>query len=93
LLVQSAAVLILNEPERGKYDFTGNKNLRLFIQKAKDAGLYVILRVGPYVCAEWNYGGFPAWLREIGGIDHRGFNPAFMNEMTVFVTEICSRLA
>lgn len=78
----------IHEPERGKYDFTGNKNLRLFLKKAQDAGLYVILRIGPYVCAEWNFGGLPAWLREISGIDHRGYNPAFIHEMTIFVSEI-----
>ncbi|KAJ3219880.1 Beta-galactosidase 6 [Clydaea vesicula] len=47
----------------GQYDFeTGNKNLKLFIQKAEEHGLYVIIRIGPYICAEWNGGGIPGWL-------------------------------
>ena len=50
----------LHEPVRGTYDFaTGRKNLPLFLQKAADHGLFVYLRPGPYVCAEWDYGGLP----------------------------------
>jgi beta-galactosidase len=52
-----------HEEERGVYDFSGKRDLRKFMQLAQEAGLYVVLRIGPFVCAEWNYGGFPAWLR------------------------------
>ncbi|THU45870.1 hypothetical protein C4D60_Mb02t22530 [Musa balbisiana] len=43
----------------------------------QDAGLYVVLRIGPYVCAEWNYGGFPVWLHQIPGIELRTNNDIF----------------
>jgi beta-galactosidase len=52
----------LHEPQPGVYDFAGQNDLRAFIQAAKDEGLYVILRAGPYVCAEWEMGGLPSWL-------------------------------
>jgi beta-galactosidase GanA len=75
-----------HEQERGQYDFvSAGRDLRLFLQLAHEQGLYVVLRIGPYVCAEWNYGGFPYWLREVPGIDFRTWNAPFMQEMSRFV--------
>ena len=52
----------VHEPTPGHYDFTGNNDLAAFIKAAQQEGLYVILRAGPYSCAEWEFGGLPAWL-------------------------------
>ena len=52
----------LHEAVPGRYDFTGQNDVAEFIREAQRAGLYVILRPGPYVCAEWELGGYPAWL-------------------------------
>jgi beta-galactosidase GanA len=52
----------VHEPEPGIYDFTGNKDVAAFIRMAQEERLKVILRPGPYSCAEWDLGGFPAWL-------------------------------
>ncbi|ACO31564.1 glycosyl hydrolase, family 35 [Acidobacterium capsulatum ATCC 51196] len=52
----------LHEPEPGKFDFSGNADLAQFIRDAQQTGLKVLLRAGPYSCAEWEFGGFPAWL-------------------------------
>jgi beta-galactosidase len=52
----------LHEPKPGVYDFTGSLDIAAFIRTAQEEGLYVILRPGPYVCAEWDLGGLPAWL-------------------------------
>ena len=51
-----------HEPEPGVYDFSGNRDVAEFVREAQQEGLYVILRPGPYACAEWEFGGFPAWL-------------------------------
>ncbi|KAK6141946.1 hypothetical protein DH2020_024319 [Rehmannia glutinosa] len=67
----------LHEPVRGQYDFEGNKDLMKFVKLVKEAGLFVHLRIGPYVCAEWNYGGFPLWLHFIPGIVLRTDNEPF----------------
>ncbi|KAL2913748.1 Beta-galactosidase 8 [Polyrhizophydium stewartii] len=76
----------LHEPERGQYDFsTGNANLPLFLQLARDAGLFVSLRIGPYVCAEWTYGGLPVWLRDDPSSKFRTFDTPFMTAMESFV--------
>jgi beta-galactosidase len=52
----------LHEPSPGVYDFTGQNDVAEFLREAHDEGLYVILRPGPYVCAEWDLGGYPSWL-------------------------------
>jgi beta-galactosidase len=59
----------VHEPEPGRYDFSGNNDLAAFIKAAQEEGLYVILRAGPYSCAEWEFGGFPAWLLNNGTKD------------------------
>jgi beta-galactosidase len=52
----------VHEEDRGNYDFSGQRDVARFIRLAAAAGLDVILRPGPYVCAEWDFGGLPAWL-------------------------------
>ncbi|HTT19083.1 MAG TPA: beta-galactosidase [Candidatus Sulfotelmatobacter sp.] len=52
----------VHEPKPGVYDFAGSLDVAAFIRMAQEEGLYVILRPGPYSCAEWDLGGFPAWL-------------------------------
>ncbi|KAI8930128.1 glycosyl hydrolases family 35-domain-containing protein [Entophlyctis helioformis] len=79
----------LNEPQEGVYDFaTGYGNLPLFIRLAQEAGLYVNLRIGPYVCAEWNYGGLPVWLLDKPGIEFRTWNQPFMDAMETFIVKV-----
>ncbi|CAI9761110.1 unnamed protein product [Fraxinus pennsylvanica] len=58
-----------HEPLRRQYDFSGNHDLIRFLKTIEDQGLYAILRIGPYVCAEWNYGGFPVWLHNMPNIE------------------------
>lgn len=74
----------LHEPTKGQYDFSGRKDLVKFVKLVGEAGLYVHLRIGPYVCAEWNYGGFPLWLHFIPGIQFRTDNEPFKAEMQRF---------
>lgn len=52
----------LHEATPGHYDFTGQRDVAAFIRMAGEEGLHVILRPGPYVCAEWELGGYPGWL-------------------------------
>jgi hypothetical protein len=53
----------LHEPSYRAYDFsTGRKDIGLFLQTAEEVGLVVVLRLGPYICGEWDYGGIPGWL-------------------------------
>ncbi|KAJ4787145.1 Beta-galactosidase [Rhynchospora pubera] len=78
----------LHEPVQGQYDFEGRKDIVKFVKTVAEAGLYVHLRIGPYVCAEWNYGGFPLWLHFIPGIKFRTDNEPFKTEMQRFTAKI-----
>ncbi|GMY10357.1 beta-galactosidase 8 [Fagus crenata] len=78
----------LHEPVRNQYDFEGRKDLVKFVKTVADAGLYVHLRIGPYACAEWNYGGFPLWLHFIPGIEFRTDNEPFKAEMKRITAKI-----
>jgi beta-galactosidase len=82
----------LHERLRGVFDFSERLDLLRFCQVAQEHGLYVILRVGPYICAETNYGGFPAWLRDVPGIRMRTFNQPFMREMERWVRMVTDYL-
>ncbi|KAJ9692055.1 hypothetical protein PVL29_011242 [Vitis rotundifolia] len=77
-----------HEPSQGKYYFEGRYDLVRFIKLVKQAGLYVHLRIGPYVCAEWNFGGFPVWLKYVPGINFRTNNEPFKWHMQRFTKKI-----
>ncbi len=70
-----------HEAKRGVYDFSGRLDVREFCRCAQREGMHVILRIGPYICAETNYGGFPAWLRDVPGIRFRTNNEPFKRMM------------
>ncbi|XP_073137651.1 beta-galactosidase 8-like [Henckelia pumila] len=91
-IIETYAFWDLHEPNRGQYDFTGRKDLVKFIKLVAQAGLYVHLRIGPYVCAEWNYGGFPIWLHFIPGVHLRTDNEPYKAEMKRFTTKIVSMM-
>ena len=56
---------------RGAPDFSGNRNISRFISLAQRVGLLVVVRAGPYMCGEWEFGGLPAWLFENGSVPIR----------------------
>ncbi len=69
-----------HETAPGVWDFeTGNKDLAEYIRTAGEEGLYVILRPGPYVCAEWEFGGYPWWLQNNPDLVIRSNNEAFLD--------------
>jgi len=70
----------VHEPTPGHYNFAGNSDVAAFIRAAHEEGLYVILRTGPYSCAEWDLGGLPAWLLKnpASAAALRSNDPAFM---------------
>ncbi|XP_074585621.1 LOW QUALITY PROTEIN: beta-galactosidase 5-like [Curcuma longa] len=77
-----------HEPSPGSYNFEGRYDLVRFIKTVQKVGLYVHLRIGPYVCAEWNFGGFPVWLKYVPGISFRTDNEPFKMAMQGFTQKI-----
>lgn len=64
---------------KGLFDFlTDNKNIQQFLRLAKKHGFYVLLRPGPYVCAEWDFGGLPAQLLSMSDLKIRANNDRFL---------------
>ena len=82
-----------HEMSEGKWDFSGDRDIVAFVRQAKDLGLYVILRPGPYVCAEWDFGGLPAWLAAKTGMAYRTSNAAFMHYFDKYFRQVLPRLA
>src|SRR5476651_1192626 len=68
----------LHEPQKGKFDFTGNNDVAEFVKIAQQEGLWVILRPSPYVCAEWEFGGYQYWLQNEEGLIVRSKNPQYL---------------
>jgi beta-galactosidase len=79
----------MHEPEKGKFDFKGNQDVAKFIRVCQEEGMWVILRPGPYVCAEWEFGGYPYWLLNEPGLLVRSKEPQFMK----FAKRYLQRLA
>ena len=78
----------LHETEPGKWDFTGDKNLAEYIRTAGEEGMMVILRLGPYVCAEWEFGGYPWWLQNVPGMEVRRDNEAFLKHTEAYIKRL-----
>ena len=83
----------LHEPSPGQYDFSGQNDIAEFIREAQAEGLYVILRPGPYVCAEWDFGGYPPWLLREQGMAVRTSNPAFITAASRWLRRLGQELA
>ena len=77
-----------HEATPGHYDFSGQNDIAEFLREAQQAGLYVILRPGPYVCAEWELGGYPSWLLKDRSVVLRSRDPKLMAATDVWFTEL-----
>ncbi|CAF1207104.1 unnamed protein product [Rotaria sordida] len=86
--VQTLVFWNIHEQKPGVFDFSGRANLSQFLQDAADAGLFVNLRIGPYICGEWNNGGLPVWLNQIHNISFRSNNGAWKTVMRTFLMKI-----
>ncbi len=82
-----------HEPEEGKYDFSGQKDIASFCKLAQKHDMYVIVRPGPYVCAEWEMGGLPWWLLKKEDIKLREQDPYYMERTKLFMNEVGKQLA
>lgn len=83
----------IHEQQEGKFDFTGNNDVAEFCRLAQRNGLYVIVRPGPYVCAEWEMGGLPWWLLKKKDIRLREPDPSFMERVKLFERKVGEQLA
>ena len=83
----------LHEQQEGVFNFTGQNDVAEFCRLAKKHGMYVIVRPGPYVCAEWEMGGLPWWLLKKKDIRLREQDPYFMSCVDRFEKKVAEQLA
>ncbi len=83
----------VHEATPGVYDFSGNNDVAEFVREAQQEGLWVILRPGPYVCAEWEFGGYPAWLLKDPTTVVRSSDPKYMEPATRWIKRLGMELA
>ncbi len=82
-----------HEEKEGIYDFhTGNRNISKFISIAAEEGMWVIIRPGPYVCAEWEFGGLPPYLLRTPGIKVRCLDPVYMKAAERYISRLADVL-
>ena len=82
----------IHEQREGEFNFTGNNDVAEFCRLAQKNGLYVIVRPGPYVCAEWEMGGLPWWLLKKKDIRLRERDPYFMERVKIFEEKVGEQL-
>ena len=83
----------LHEPRPGDFDFSGDLDFVRFIRLAGELGLRVIVRPGPYICAEWENGGLPAWLTARPEVELRRMNAPYLEAVGNYLAQILPRLA
>lgn len=83
----------VHEPQKGHYEFSGNSDVAEFVRIAKEEGLWVVLRPSPYVCAEWEFGGYPYWLQNIKGLEVRSKEPQYVEAYKKYIQQIGKQLA
>ena len=83
----------LHEPRPGEFTFSGLADLERFLVTAAACGLKAIVRPGPYICAEWDNGGLPAWLRAEAEIPLRCSDPRYLTPVDAWFDELIPRIA
>ncbi len=81
------------ETSPGVWDFkTESRNIAEFIKTAQDEGLMVILRPGPYACAEWEFGGYPWWLQKEKSLVIRSYNQPFLDSCKTYINHLAAQV-
>ena len=83
----------VHEPQKGIFDFRGNNDIGAFVKIAQEEGLWVILRPSPYVCAEWEFGGYPYWLQNEKGLVVRSKEAKYLHEYQEYIRKVGKQLA
>lgn len=83
----------LLEPQQGQWDYgKASNNISRYFELAHEEGLRVVLRPGPYICGERDWGGFPAWLSTVPDIVVRSFNEPYLNLSKIYLERLAAEL-
>ncbi len=83
----------VEEPEQGEFNFKGDADVAEFVRLAQEEGLWVIVRLSAYACAEWEFGGYPYWLLKEKNLNVRSRNPEFLKLMKAYYEQLGQQLA
>jgi len=82
----------LHEPKEGEFNFDGIANIEEFIRIADRVGLHVIVRPSPYICAEWEFGGLPAWLLADSNMRFRSYHEPYLEKVDKYYDVLLKKL-
>ena len=82
----------MHEKQPEVYDFTGNLDIASFLKAAADEGLMAIVRPGPYICSEWEFGGLPWWLQTDESLEIRCMNKAYIKHFDRYLDRMCDEI-
>jgi beta-galactosidase len=81
-----------HEVAPGKYIFSGNNDVKEFVKIAQEEGMWVVMRPSPYVCAEWEFGGYPWWLLKDSTVKVRSNDPRFVDAYRKYLNQVAKQL-
>ena len=82
----------MHEKVPGEYDFSGILDIGRFIKMAQDLGLMVIVRPGPYICSEWEFGGLPWWIQADEDMEIRCMNKKYIERFDLYLDRLCAEI-
>jgi len=90
--VATPVVWSLHETRPGQFSFDGDKDLRRFVELVGEQGMYCIINIGPYIGSGYDFGGLPAWLAEIDGVEFRTANAPFLEASSRFIGKVANQI-
>lgn len=83
----------LHEPEEGVFDFSGNLDLKAYLELINELGMFAIVRPGPYICSEWEFGGFPWWLLQYPEMHLRCMDEVYLSKVNNYFDKLIPIIA
>lgn len=91
--IETYTVWNMHEPREGEYDFSGMLDLKAYLDLINELGMYAIVRPGPYICSEWEFGGFPWWLLKYDDISLRCMNERYLEKVDRYFDKLIPIIA
>ena len=82
----------MHEKKQGEFDFTGILDIAQFIKTAGELGLMAIVRPGPYICSEWEFGGLPWWIQTDDDMEIRCMNEKYIACFDRYLDRLCDEI-
>jgi len=91
--IETYAAWNMHEPREGEFDFSGMLDLKAYLELVNELGMFAIVRPGPYICSEWEFGGLPWWLLRYDDIELRCMNKTYLEKVDAYFDKIIPIIA